>query len=310
MLAWRMAAAISLDEAVEDYLRHLKVERNLARNSLDAYGNDLRQLLEFLAERDAMSTAAVTPPILLEFLTALTRRGLSPRSQARRWVAVRGLFRWLRTEQLVALDPTQGIRMPKAGAKLPELLGRSEIEALIAAPGVDSPLGLRDTALLEFMYATGSRVSEAVGLRLDALHLDQGVVMLTGKGSKQRLVPLGDYARLAMIRWLAEGRPALLARAKTKARSEWVFINHRGGRLSRQGWFEKLREHAVKAGITRDISPHKLRHSFATHLLEGGADLRAVQTLLGHADISTTQVYTHLSQTHVRDAYERHHPRA
>lgn len=310
MLAWRMAAAISLDEAVEDYLRHLKVERNLARNSLDAYGNDLRQLLEFLAERDATSTAAVTPPILLEFLTALTRRGLSPRSQARRWVAVRGLFRWLRTEQLVALDPTQGIRMPKAGAKLPELLGRSEIEALIAAPGVDSPLGLRDTALLEFMYATGSRVSEAVGLRLDALHLDQGVVMLTGKGSKQRLVPLGDYARLAMIRWLAEGRPALLARAKTKARSEWVFINHRGGRLSRQGWFEKLREHAVKAGITRDISPHKLRHSFATHLLEGGADLRAVQTLLGHADISTTQVYTHLSQTHVRDAYERHHPRA
>lgn len=299
-----------LDEAVEDYLRHLKVERNLARNSLDAYGNDLRQLLEFLAEREVTRCASVQAPVLLEFLIALTRRGLSPRSQARRWVAVRGLFRWLRTEQLVALDPTQGIRMPKSGAKLPELLGRSELEALIAAPGTDTPLGLRDTALLEFMYATGSRVSEAVGLRLDALHLDQGIVLLTGKGNKQRLVPLGDHARVALLRWLAEGRPTLLARSRSKARCEFVFLNHRGARLTRQGWFEKLREHALAAGITRDISPHKLRHSFATHLLEGGADLRTVQTLLGHADIATTQIYTHLSQAHVHDAYERHHPRA
>jgi integrase/recombinase XerD len=301
---------MQLDEAVEDYLRHLKVERNLARNSLDAYGNDLRQLLEFLATRALTGCADVRAPILLEFLIELTRRGLSPRSQARRWVAVRGLFRWLRTEHIVALDPTQGIRMPKAGAKLPELLGRAELEALIAAPGTDTPLGLRDTALLEFMYATGSRVSEAVGLRLDALHLDQGIVLLTGKGNKQRLVPLGDHARVALLRWLAEGRPVLLARSRTKARCEFVFLNHRGARLTRQGWFEKLREHALAAGITRDISPHKLRHSFATHLLEGGADLRTVQTLLGHADIATTQVYTHLSQAHVHDAYERHHPRA
>lgn len=301
---------MQLDEAVEDYLRHLKVERNLARNSLEAYGNDLRQLLEFLAARGVTGCKGVEAPVLLEFLIELTRRGLSPRSQARRWVAVRGLFRWLRTEQLVAIDPTQGIRMPKSGAKLPELLGRAELEALIAAPGTDTPLGLRDTALLEFMYATGSRVSEAVGLRLDALHLDQGVVMLTGKGNKQRLVPLGDHARVALLQWLGEGRPVLLARARTKARCDFVFLNHRGGRLTRQGWFEKLREHALAAGITRDISPHKLRHSFATHLLEGGADLRTVQTLLGHADISTTQVYTHLSSAHVLDAYERHHPRA
>jgi integrase/recombinase XerD len=305
-----MPGAIPLDEAVEDYLRHLKVERNLSRNTLDAYGNDLRQLLEFLVERRITTTAEVAPPVLLEFLTALTRRGLTARSQARRWVAVRGLFRWLRTEQLITIDPTQGIRMPKAGAKLPELLGRAEIEALIAAPGTDTPLGLRDTALLEFMYATGCRVSEAVGLRLDALHLDQGLVLLTGKGDKQRMVPVGDFARIAVLAWLTEGRPKLLARAKLGKRNDWVFLNHRGGRLSRQGWFEKLREHATTAGIMRDISPHKLRHSFATHLLEGGADLRAVQTLLGHADISTTQVYTHLGQDHVRDAYDRHHPRA
>jgi integrase/recombinase XerD len=305
-----MPVAISLDEAVEDYLRHLKVERNLSRNTLEAYGNDLRQLLEFLVERRVTTTAELAPPVLLEFLAVLTRRGLTARSQARRWVAVRGLFRWLRTEQMIEIDPTQGVRLPKAGAKLPELLGRAEIEALIAAPGIDTPLGLRDTALLEFMYATGCRVSEAVDLRIEALHLDQGLVLLTGKGAKQRMVPVGDYARVALLAWLTEGRTKLVEHAKSSKRNDWVFVNHRGGHLSRQGWFTKLREHAQTAGIMRDISPHKLRHSFATHLLEGGADLRAVQTLLGHADISTTQVYTHLSQDHVRDAYDRHHPRA
>lgn len=306
-----MARALALDDVVEDYLQHLKVERNLSPNTLDAYGNDLRQLLDHLGERGVETTAEVASPVLLDFLRVLSERGLSARSQARRWVAVRGLFRWLRVEHLVDVDPTQGIRLPKAAAKLPELLSRDEIERLIAAPGVDSPLGLRDTALLEFMYATGCRVSEVCDLELSALHLDQGLVLLTGKGDKQRMVPLGDCALVATLAWLEAGRPVLIARARGKTRrGQHVFLNHRGGRLSRQGWFQRLRQHAVTAGITRDISPHKLRHSFATHLIEGGADLRAVQTLLGHADISTTQVYTHLSQRHVRAAYDRHHPRA
>lgn len=306
-----MARALALEDAVEDYLQHLKVERNLASNSIEAYANDLRQLLDHLSSVGAETTSDVSPPVLLGFLQALTKRGLSARSQARRWVAVRGLFRWLRIEHLIDVDPTQGIRMPKAGAKLPELLSRAEIDALLAAPGVDTPLGLRDTALLEFMYATGCRVSEACDLQLDALHLDQGLVVLTGKGSKQRMVPLGDCALVALLAYIESGRPELIERARGKARRDMhVFLNARGGRLSRQGWFGRLREHAVTAGIVRPISPHKLRHSFATHLLEGGADLRAVQTLLGHADISTTQVYTHLSQSHVRHAYDRHHPRA
>lgn len=306
-----MARALALEDAVEDYLQHLKVERNLARNSVEAYANDLRQLLDHLSSVGAETTSDVSPPLLLGFLQALTKRGLSARSQARRWVAVRGLFRWLRIEHRIDVDPTQGIRMPKAGAKLPELLSREEIDALLAAPGVDTPLGLRDTALLEFMYATGCRVSEACDLQLDALHLDQGLVVLTGKGSKQRMVPLGDCALVALLAYIESGRPELIERARGKARRDMhVFLNARGGRLSRQGWFGRLREHAVTAGIVRPISPHKLRHSFATHLLEGGADLRAVQTLLGHADISTTQVYTHLSQSHVRHAYDRHHPRA
>jgi integrase/recombinase XerD len=306
-----MARALELDDAVEDYLQHLKVERNLSPNTIEAYANDLSQLLEHLASVGVETTAGVEPPVLLGFLRALSERGLSARSQARRWVAVRGLFRWLRVENLIDVDPTQGIRMPKAGAKLPELLSRAEIDALIAAPGVDTPLGLRDTALLEFMYATGCRVSEACDLELDALHLDQGLVLLTGKGDKQRMVPLGDCALVATLAYLESGRPALLERARGKGRRDaHVFLNCRGGRLSRQGWYQRLREHALAAGITRPISPHKLRHSFATHLIEGGADLRAVQTLLGHADISTTQVYTHLSQSHVRHAYDRHHPRA
>lgn len=303
--------ALELEDAKEDYLQHLKVERNLSPHTLDAYATDLLQLLEHLAEQGVTTTAQVTAPALLSFLQALTRRGLSSRSQARRWVAVRGLFRWLRVENLIAVDPTQGIRMPKSGSKLPELLSRAEIEALLAAPGVDTPLGLRDTAMLEFMYATGCRVSEACDLELDALHLDQGLVILTGKGSKQRMVPLGDCALVATLAYLEAGRPQLIAKARGATRRNlYVFLNHRGGRLSRQGFFKRLREHATAAGITRAISPHKLRHSFATHLIEGGADLRAVQTLLGHADISTTQVYTHLSQAHVRHAYDRHHPRA
>lgn len=302
-------AALELEDAVEDFLQHLKVERNLALNTVEAYANDLRQLTDFLAGEGLELVSEVEPQVLLGFLRELTERGLAARSQARRWVAVRGLFRWLRVEHLIDVDPTQGIRMPKAGPKLPELLSRAEIVALIAAPGVDDPLGLRDTALLEFMYATGCRVSEACDLQRDALHLDQGLVLLTGKGNKQRLVPLGDCALVAVHAYLEEGRPPLAARAKGR-RVNNVFLNCRGGRLSRQGWYQRLREHALRAGITRSVSPHKLRHSFATHLIEGGADLRAVQTLLGHADISTTQVYTHLSQRHVRQAYDEHHPRA
>ncbi len=298
-------------EVVDDYLQHLKVERNLSANTLDAYGNDLRQLLDHLASVEVETSDRVTPPVLLGFLRVLSRRGLAARSQARRWVAVRGLFRWLRVEQLIEVDPTQGIALPKAGAPLPELLSRDEIDRLIAAPGVDTPLGLRDTALLEFMYASGCRVSEVCDLELGSLHLDQGLAVLTGKGDKQRMVPLGDCALVATLAWLEVGRPVLCARARGSARrAQHVFLNNRGTRLSRQGLFYRLRQHALSAGITRPVSPHKLRHSFATHLIEGGADLRAVQTLLGHADISTTQVYTHLSQRHVRHVYDIHHPRA
>ena len=304
--------SVALAEAVDDYLQHLRVERGLARATIDAYGRDLGRCVAYLEDAGIDQVSGVDGPRLVAYLGSLFEEGLAASSQARRWVAVRGLFRYLRTEGVVDVDPTQGIRMPKAGGKLPELLSPGEIRDLIAAPGVETVLGLRDTAILEFMYATGCRVSEAVDLDLTELALDQGVARVTGKGDKQRLVPLGACAVAALLAWLEEGRPMLEQRATKAGRRAppACFLNHRGGRLSRQGWFHKLREHALKAGITRTISPHKLRHSFATHMIEGGADLRTVQTLLGHANVSTTQVYTHLSQQHLRETHERHHPRS
>ncbi len=217
---------------------------------------------------------------------------------------MRGLFRFLREEGVVDVDPSQALRLPRLPRALPELLSRAEVEALLAAPGVDDPLALRDTALLELLYATGCRISEALDLTLDRLHLDRAVVRLTGKGDKQRLVPIGGPAIAALRAWLATGRPALVRGAV-----RWLFVNQRGGRLSRQGFFLKLQQYALAVGITRAVSPHKLRHSFATHLLEGGADLRAVQTLLGHVDIGTTEIYTHVTREHLRERHRRHHPR-
>ena len=299
---------MNLDAAVDDYLQHLKVERRLRPNSLAAYAQDLRELATFLVGEigETVPLGRIEAPLLIAYLQSIAP-ALAARSQARRLVAMRGLFRYLREEGEVEVDPTQGLRAPRLAQKLPSLLGREEVLALLAAPGTEGPLALRDTALLELLYASGCRISEALELSLDRLYLDQAVVRLIGKGDKPRLVPIGAPAVAALHAWLRDGRPLL---AKGKRVVSAVFLNHRGGRLSRQGMFQKLREHALVAGITRPISPHKLGHSFATHLIEGGADLRAVQTLLGHADIATTQVYTHVSDQHLRTAHRKHHPRA
>ncbi|MFZ6179421.1 site-specific tyrosine recombinase XerD [Nannocystis pusilla] len=301
----RQTNTATLARAIEDYLEHLKVERRLRPNSLLAYTGDLEAFAGHAEAAGVAALGAVTPALLLRFAVGLSQAGLSPRSQARRLTAVRGLFRFLREEGRLDIDPAQALRLPKLPKRLPELLSRGEVEALLAAPGQDGPLALRDTALLELLYATGCRISEALDLTLDRLYLDQAIVRLTGKGDKQRLVPLGSPAIAALQAWLTSGRPELV-----RGTVRWVFVNHRGGRLSRQGFFLKLREYALAIGVTRPISPHKLRHSFATHLLEGGADLRAVQALLGHADIGTTEIYTHVTRDHLRERHKRHHPRA
>lgn len=299
-----------LAELLEDYLEHLAVERGLSVNTLDAYRRDLAALLEHLHAAGIEAPKQVTSPALLSWLAALSQSKVTASTQARKQVAMRGFFRWLRQEGQIDANPAQGLRLPRTAKKLPELLSRREVVQLIAAPGVDTALGLRDTAMLEVMYGTGARVSELCGLRLEQLHLDQGLVMLFGKGQKQRLVPLGDCALVATMAWLEQARERLATASKGRVDKVHVFLNRRGRPLSRQGFFARVKQHALAAGITRAVSPHKLRHSFATHLLEGGADLRSVQALLGHADISTTQVYTHLSQQHLRAAYDEHHPRA
>ena len=293
-----------VDADVDEYLAYLAVERGLAKNTLVAYRRDLADYASFLDERGTAVRDASTTD-LTAYLSRTTSRGLSARSQARRLTALRGLYKLLRSRRIVTVDPTQGVSMPRFAPKLPELLSREEVERLLAAPGIDTAAGQRDTALLELMYATGCRVSEALDLDVSALHLDRGLVLLRGKGDKERFVPVGVMAMRALTLWLGDGRPSLC-----RAAAGPVFVNRRGKRLTRQGIYGRLRTHAAAAGIGRVISPHKLRHSFATHLLQGGADLRSVQALLGHADISTTQIYTHVSNAHVRDAYDRHHPRA
>jgi len=290
---------------VEAWLDHLRVERGLAANTLAAYERDLRALSAF-AEGRGKGLLELRQADLAEFVGALRERGLGPRSQARHLFAVRGFYRFALREGLAERDPTENLRPPKAFQALPRCLTPAQVEALLAAPDVTAPVGLRDRAILEVMYATGLRASELIGLEGANVDMELGVVRVFGKGRKERLVPLGREARRWVRRYVAEARSRL-----TKARPVRVlFVSRRGGALSRMGLWGIVRRHAVTAGVARILTPHVLRHSFASHLLERGADLRALQAMLGHADISTTQIYTHLSQERLRKVHAKHHPRA
>jgi integrase/recombinase XerD len=303
----------ALEAALRTYLDHLAVERGLAPNTLASYRRDLRRYLGHLERAGARAPGEVSPEHVSSFLVAL-REGdeehppLAANSAARAVVAVRGLHRFLVREGLAADDPAKGVRPPAPPKRLPKAISVAEVEALLAAAGADeTPRAVRDRALLELLYGCGARISEAVGLDVDELDLDSGTVRLLGKGSKERVVPLGSYAREAVHAYLVRARPPLAAAGKG---SPAVFLNARGGRLSRQSAWAVLRAAAGRAGITRDVSPHTLRHSFATHLLDGGADVRVVQELLGHASVTTTQVYTLVTVDRLREVYATAHPRA
>jgi integrase/recombinase XerD len=285
------------------YLDHLAAERGLARNSLDAYRRDLELAARLLGET-ALDDA--TRDDLLGALRKLRSQSRSPRSIARWLVAVRGFYAFLLAEGRRDVDPASRIEAPRPWKVLPRVLDGNDVERLLAAPKGDDPRSLRDRAMLELLYATGLRVSELVGLRLGDLHLDAGYVRCLGKGSKERVVPLGAAANAALQGYLARGRPALVA----ERRSEALFVNRSGRALTRQGFWKLLRGYGERAGIGTSFSPHTLRHSFATHLLEHGADLRSVQVLLGHANISTTEIYTHVNRERLRRLYESFHPRA
>jgi integrase/recombinase XerD len=296
----------SLDEEIQQFLDHLRVERELTPATVEAYGRDLTLFARFAADRKVRGGAEVRAIDVLDYLAFLTDRKLAPRSQARRLIALRQFFKFLKAERLSPNDPTEDIDLPRFGRKLPEFLTVEEVDRLLAAPDRKTPRGARDAAMLETLYATGLRVSELVKLRLRDFNFDAGYLMAFGKGRKERLVPVGESA-LAAVRSYVEGARNVFSGPRAL---DALFLTHHGGPMTRQGFWKLLGRHAVVAAIRKRISPHKLRHSFATHLVERGADLRAVQAMLGHADIGTTEIYTHLSRGHLRALYDRFFPRA
>jgi integrase/recombinase XerD len=298
-------------DLVLDFLAYLELERGLSRNTLEAYRADLQQFGAWLAEHD-LSVLEVGHTQLSEFVAQLGNgekgggRAAAPATVQRKVACLRSFYRHLRREEILDHDPTAELRAPRGGHKLPQVLSRAEIKRLLETPRGTEPRALRDRALLELMYACGLRASEAIGLEVADVDLDEGVLRARGKGNKERLVPVGRQAVTAARAYLERGRPRLVGdRAETR-----LFVNSRGGGLTRQGLYKIVQRHAARAGLAGKMSPHTLRHTFATHLLAGGCDLRSVQEMLGHADIATTQIYTHLSAERLKDAYFEAHPRA
>ncbi|MDR6867360.1 integrase/recombinase XerD [Microbacterium resistens] len=299
---------MDLERALDAYLRHVTIERGLAAHTLAAYRRDLAAYVTWLTADGIADTDAIGPDAVGRFIA--DRAGAVPppaaTSLARLQSSVRGWHRFLAREGIATEDPTSRLRPPKLGRRLPKALTIDQVERLLAAPSAEEPLGIRDRALLELLYATGARVSEATALDVDDLaHGD--VLRLRGKGSKERIVPVGSYARTAVDAYLTRVRPTLAARGKASAR---LFLGARGAPLSRQSAWLIIRSAAERAHLDVEISPHTLRHSFATHLMQGGADVRVVQELLGHASVATTQIYTHVSADALRDVYVTAHPRA
>jgi integrase/recombinase XerD len=292
---------------VDAYLTHLTVERRLATNSVDSYARDLLSLAEFAAGR-GVRIEKLTRPDLEGFVRRQMAEGRSPRSVARAVACYRGFYRFLVLDGRARTSPADDLRPPRAWKSLPRFLSLEEVDHLLAQPDIATPRGLRDRALIELLYATGMRVSELVGLRPADVNLDASYLTCTGKGDKQRIIPIGDEAATWVRRYVRDARRILLGRRS----SPRLFVSARGGGagLTRVGFWKILKAYARQAGLTQALSPHMLRHSFATHLLERGADLRAIQMMLGHADLSTTQIYTHVLEQRMRTIYDEYHPRA
>ena len=291
-----------LAPSIQAYLNFCRVEKGLAANSLHSYQLDLKRL----SDSAGKPVTEIHAADLASYVESLYGQGLSARSIARHITTLRNFYRFLIQEGQVTADPTEFLKQPRQWTTLPKYLNREELDRLIAAPPVEKSTGLRDRAMLDLLYATGLRVSELCRLPLAAVEREMGVLRVTGKGNKQRMVPFGEAAGHAIDKYLENARPRIL---KGRA-SKYLFVTARGGAMTRQSFWKLLRGYGLKAGIKRTLTPHVIRHSFATHLVEGGADLRSVQIMLGHADISTTQVYTHVAQRRLREAIEQHHPRA
>jgi integrase/recombinase XerD len=299
--------SVSLDAAVDGFLQHGALERGLSPRTLEAYGRDLARFVRYAAPHGARRVSELERRHVTGFLERLAAEGLAARSRARMLVATRRFLRFLLATGQLVTDPSEGVLGPRLGRALPKLLRPEESAALLAAAAGEEPLALRDRAMLEVLYGGGLRVSELVQLPRSALDARAGVLRVYGKGRRERIVPLGEPALAAVARYLEAGRAEL---ASARRPNEALFLSRRGAPMSRQHFFERLRQYAVRAGIPRErVSPHVLRHAFATDLLEGGADLRAVQAMLGHADLATTQIYTHVSRKRLRELVDAHHPR-
>jgi integrase/recombinase XerD len=290
---------------IDDYITYLRDVRRMSPNTIESYARDLN-LLGAFAEKQGVEVGALQRQDLERFVRQLMSSGLAPRSVARAVACVRGFYRFIAVERKQDGSAADDLRPPRAWAALPKFLSLEDVDRLLAQPDTTTPRGLRDKALIEVLYATGLRVSELISLRAGDLNLDEGYLTCIGKGDKQRMVPLGQEAADWVRRYIRDGRTRMLR----KKASPWLFVNARdGGPLSRVGFWKVLKEYGIKAGISRDLSPHVLRHSFATHLLERGADLRMIQLMLGHADLSTTQIYTHVLEARLRTVYDKFHPR-
>jgi len=293
-----------MDHLLDLFLSYLSVERGLSENTLLAYGSDLQEIAQYFKELGISGFDEVNRDHIVGYLVWLGD-SISDRSKARKVAALRSLFKYLERIGKAPANPAARVRFPRFLTGLPKVLSGKEVEALLEGPDVATPLGQRDRAILEVFYATGLRVSELTELQLHQIHLDAGYLVVRGKGDKERLVPMGEWARDALLEYLREGRPALLKRGSVQQ----VFLNHRARKLTRQGVWKIIKGYAVRAGIRQNLTPHMLRHSFATHLLENGADLRSLQAMLGHSNISTTQIYTHVAGVRLKEIHQKYHPR-
>ncbi|MBM6613706.1 site-specific tyrosine recombinase XerD [Desemzia sp. RIT804] len=296
-----------MSKDLEEYIRYLRIERGLAENTIESYNRDLKQYLDYLAKEELDDWHKIDRYTILSFLQHLKQLKKSSATVIRMVSSLRKFHQYLKQEQRSAIDPMLHIDTPKKAQILPKVLSMSEVEKIIEIPNVDEVLGLRDRAILEVMYATGLRVSELTELKMDDLHLSLGLIQTIGKGDKERIIPIGDLAIKWIENYLKYSRIKL---EKPDKRSPYLFLNHHGRKLTRQGIWKNLKALVKKAGIEKEVTPHTLRHSFATHLLENGADLRVVQELLGHSDISTTQIYTHITKQRMAKVYKTYHPRA
>jgi len=291
---------------LKDFIYYLSVERGLADNTLESYQRDLKKYLLFLKEQNVKDFSSTSRTLISQYLLQERNKGLSPSTLSRNLASIRSFYQFLLMEHIIQENPAIELESPKTEKKLPKVLSFQDMEVLLEQPKTKETIGIRDKAMLELLYATGIRVSELVHLNISNLNIKMGFVRCEGKGSKERMIPLGTLAIRSLQEYLQNGRSRLVKQVEEKA----LFINQHGKRLTRQGFWKILKKYALKAGISSEITPHTLRHSFATHLLENGADLRSVQEMLGHADISTTQIYTQVTRQKIKEVYNQTHPRA